>query len=353
MQFINQIAILTFILTTPALALPELKTKQALDRLLFTSSDGKITYYRKNSGELQLSLNYKVATIMKSPANTLYQITSDDKEKFIAIEQIISPHRVMNYFQNNRIFVAVLGKATKAKLVGQGTSPQIHLDGKWMSYFDKVKNEINIVSLVNDTVPPKIIQIKNKLNPFFIPKVKVLTPEHILYTDINSKGYEALLMYSLLDKSFETVFKSKNPGNKVSYCESSGELLIQETPIGSVKSSSQIIQLPLYNNTGFKNTSILYSTEFADIPGIVCHKDKVYFVKTNQYNSKLNLRSTEVAELDPTKKQVKVLSNMKYIEQVIPFAGMILASAKGKYYIVKNNTALKSDEIARPEKFKP
>ena len=38
--------------------LPVLKTKQSLNNIRFISSDGKLTYFQRRSGDLQLSKNY-------------------------------------------------------------------------------------------------------------------------------------------------------------------------------------------------------------------------------------------------------------------------------------------------------
>lgn len=329
-----------------AFALPELKTKQALENLLYISDDGKVTYYQKNSGELQYSFNYKISTIMKGQKNTRYKVIAAKNVNHIAIERNSLYHNNKSHIKQNDIFIGKYLSTDDPKLIGKGTNPQFHLKGKMLSFYNKREKEIKIYSVTKEKVT-QTIKLINKLQPYFIPQVSILTPDSILYNDVNDKGYEALLMYSIIDKKFTTIYKAQRPAMTLSYCVAGETGFILETPFDSVLSGSQILGINLYNNPDFKNTFQVYSSEFGDFPSIVCKNDSLYFIKTTNYISQLNLKHSEVAKINA--KKLTILTKEKYLTQVYEFAGMILTNLNGKVLIVENNNKLKSDEIAKPE----
>jgi hypothetical protein len=60
----------------------QLQTKQDISKIRYISSDGKFTYYQKNSGELQLSTNYNFTTLLKKPKLTQYNLFTSPKPRF-------------------------------------------------------------------------------------------------------------------------------------------------------------------------------------------------------------------------------------------------------------------------------
>lgn len=341
MRFISKVFICFPLI---AFGLPELKTKQAIQNIRYISQDGLVTYYQKSSGHLQFATNYNFQTVMKLEKNTEYKLVVSEAVGKVAIEVDKTFFQTNNLKKDNDIFLAVYKSSEKPKKVGAGTAPRFHLSTGWLSYFKSTEKSIY---LINGSTQKKI-KILNPINSYFVPQVHMITPNDVIYTDINQEGYEAVIMYSLADKKFEVLYKAIAPGIKLELCVNKEELIVGSFPYDLfVKSSIQKVKL-----FGGKKISeawkVIYESDLPDIGNLVCHADRGFFVKTKSFVPQLNLKKTEIAQIDlkrEKKGDAKVLTDLQTVSQVFLLGDMIIASNRGKYYMLEGKSALTSDEI--------
>lgn len=339
---------ISFLLLFPTIAfgLDEFITKQSINKIRYISKDGKVTYYQKTSGELQLSTNYKFANIIKGKKHTQYLISASSLKKRIVIESDSDFFNKINVLKNNRILATSFGAKAEVIEIGRGTNPSLHLNDEWVSFFNKKTKQI-IFKSFNNNISSKKITLNNKSNPFFIPQHIMLTPNDVLYTDINKDGEMAILLYSFIEKSFKTIYKTKDSGNKVELCKIDNQLIIGEFPQGEIKSNSSIISMNIFNNMDYKNITPLYSSELPDIGNLKCINNTVFFAKTMGVDSSLNIKKTEIAKLEIKTGKVEILTSEKYINQIVQVGETLLTSFRGKYYILFGKNSILTDEIKK------
>ena len=325
--------------------LPVLKTKQSLNNIRFISSDGKITYFQRRSGDLQLSKNYLNFDVIKSEKFTEYFISSSEHKEKMIIEVDKTFHEEMSHFKQNDIYVMDYG-GSKPEMAAKGSFPKLQMKDRFFSYFDTKKRTLNYVK-TSDLKKSFTIKLNNKLNPYYIPQTDMVTNYDIVYTDINKSGQNAILMYSALDKKNKLIYKTTLSGGKVDYCILDKKLYVGEFSFGDIENSSKIVEIPLFNNEGFKNYKVIYQSQQSDIGNMNCSDGVIYFIKTLSYNKKLNLKHTEIAAYDIESAGTKILSNLKYVTQIIQIDDMIVTPFRGEYYLIKGDPKLTQDGIEK------
>ncbi len=339
--------IFLFICINISYAQVELQTKQAINKIRYITKDGKITYYQKNSGEFQMSTNYSFATVIKKEKNTQYLAHASSTQKRLAIEVDATHFSHMNLRKNHEIYVALFGKKGNATKIADGVNPQLHLEDQWLSYYDLQQRIIYFHNFSTDLKDKKkrTIKMSHHLNPYHIPDIVMLTPNDVLYTDINKSGHMALLLYSFVEGSFTTVYKTKKPGNKIDYCTLKNKIIIGEFPFNGVQSESAIVGVDIFNNK-FKNFISYYSSKMGDLGNLKCLNKKVYFIKTISKDNTLNDKNTEVASLDLASKEIKIESKLEKVSQITVMGEKLIASRKGKYYLIYGQNTTQSDKIS-------
>lgn len=326
-----------------AKSLPELKTKQSLDNIRLISNEGKFTYYQQRSGTLNMSTNYSNNQVMTNPKGTSYLLTSTPNRKKITIEVLKDYHKDLNFFSTNQIYTIEFGK-TKPEQVAEGRFPKLHVKDNWLSYYHPLKKRIFIKNLLSKTEPISI-KLKNTINPYFIPEVLMPTPDTVLYSDINSEGYMAVQMYTISDQKFQTVYKSKFTGMRIDFCRIDDNLYIGEFSYDGVDRGSSIMKVPIFNNKNFKSFISIYQSQLPDIGHITCSNDSLFFIKTLKYNSKINARVSEAVEVDLKENKVKILTDLKYVTNIVNMDGMILIPFRNRYYVGKGESVLNADSL--------
>lgn len=340
------VSILSLLLSIQALAaLQKLKTKQSLNNIRFISSDGKLTYFQTRSGDLQLSKNYKNFSILKKGSFTEYFMTSSPAREKLIIEVDEHFHTIMSHMKKNEIYVMGYG-SQEAKKAAMGSHPKLHREDKYFSFYDTQKKTI----YYHDTTDFKLkhsIKLANKLNPFYVPYTDMLTDYDIVYTDINSSGQNAVIAYNALKKKSKPLYKSTLAGGKVEYCILDEKIYIGEFSFGDISNASKIVEIPLYNNAGYKKYKVIYQSQQSDIGNMKCSGETIYFIKTLSYNKKLNLKQTEIASYNIKSAETKILSDLKYVTQIILIDDLIVSPFRGDYYLIKGNPSLTQDDIKK------
>ncbi len=342
MRFISKIV--SLFLVVNVWALPELKTKQSVKNIRYISQDGKVTYYQKNSGQLQYSTNYDFISVMEKPKNTIYELTVSEGLKKVAIEVIDNPFAKGQWKSDNEIYLVDYISKQTPKLIGQGTSPKLHEKYNVLSYFSTEKNSI----VIRKGDFEQEIKLVNKSNPYFIPMIEVLSPNEIVFTDINKEGFQAILLYSLADKTFEVLYKVKSPGLSIELCRTDEFLIAGTFPNSSYYSGSKILMTPLFRGSMTKSWKSIYENAFPDIGNMVCKDNHVYFLHANIYKAQLNERETTIHKVkldydNPTTS--KQITDFTDANQLFKLGDMIITSKFGKYYIVEGSSPVESDAL--------
>ena len=343
MQFIKYVLVFLLFTSHVTAKLPELQTKQALNNIRFLTHDGKFTYYQQHNGELQLSTNYSNSSVMKAQKGTSYNIFGSSTRKSLIIEVRKSFHRNLNFFKPNDIYTIKFGEISPTK-IGVGTAPKLSINDTWVTYFNPLTQEVTAKNIL-DLKKSHSIKLKNKINPYFIPQSAMATQDTIFYTDINDKGYMALIMYSFIEKKFTTVFKSNFPGMRLDFCIQDEKIVLGEFTFDSLNRGSTISSIPLYDNSNFKKINTMYTSELDDIGNLTCSKEDIYFIKTIDYNQKINVKKTEVAKISFKDNKLKIVTDLNYVTNVINMDGTILVPFRNKYYVAKGQSVLNKDQL--------
>lgn len=318
--------------------LPELLAKQAVANIRFLSQDGKFTYYQKRSGSLLYSSNYKVIEMIKGEIGTQYTLLGSNARKKIIIMQNQSFHNFYSLRAKEKLFIVDFGE-TSVREIGLGSSPRLHLDDSWMSYYDYYKKVLSFENTTNSALKFSI-KLNNRINPYFSPQVVMSDDNTVYYTDLGETGDVGLIEYKRNTGKSEILFKTKTPMVKAEICLHQNSLILGIFGINFSKEGSIIskAKLPI---TDFSKRETIYSSAVNDSGQLVCNfsEDVITFIKN--YGT-TDLPHTDLVDLDPKTKELKLLSELKTVTSVLNMDGTLLTLEKGKYYIVKGNVDYKS-----------
>lgn len=334
-----------FMISSQALALPELITKQSLNNIRYISKQGNITYFQNTSGALKFASNYKVKEVKKSLAGTHFLVSASSDEKWLAVERKWNPHRNLIFPEDNNLYIGKF-QGEKITKVGRGTDLNFHQNNLFFSFFDPEEREINLLKTAGFEKFKKI-KIADSSSILFKPLVFMPTPNDLIYTDINIKGRTAVLIYSLALKKFETIYKTQEPARKLEVCYLKDHLIIGDFAVTGLNKSSRIIKVDLYNNPNYVKSELIYSSDVTDIGNLVCHKKNLYFIKTVGLNENLNTLKTEVAKIELETKKLEILTKLGNVNQLMVLGSYVLAPYRGKYLIVEGAKILTDDSIKK------
>lgn len=344
MLFINSIFLL---FTSIALAndFMELETKQSIDNLRYVSTNGKVTYYQSRSGALSFSTNYKNTKLIESSKKTQYNIVVSDSQKRVLIEVDKSYHSHLALNKLKDIYVSIYGSKT-AKKVASGLAPKLHLGDTLMSYYLPRAKKITLYDLEKDS--KRSINVFNKVSPYHRPTVEMLTNNEAIYNDINESGETAILNYSFVSKKHKTLFKSKIKNTNLDFCLADNKIVVLERSEDVSKQQTNIYEIETLNNENYKKSTLIYSSTLSDIGNLTCKKNEIFFIKSLDYNKKLNSYLTDIAKINLKTKILKRYETKLNPTQLIKMDDLILTTKSGKYYLVEgNNTKLTNDGIGK------
>ena len=310
----------------PPSKMPRLSTKQDVNNLRFLSEDGKYTYYQRRSGTLVFATNFEVNDVLEGPLGTQYNITSTPTRKFLAVSVNEHFFTYLDATSSNKIYTLPYG-TNKASLLGEGRRPRLHLNDSWISFYDAKKREIHFINIESPvlrfhiTLPPK-------KNPYFSPHVVMANDQLILYTDQNESGFHALAQFDRGSKKSSILRKMETPFRRMELCLDGNNLFLGIFNLHAHRGESSILRAP----TSSLSFSPLYTSPLSDLGHLLCHGEVVYFIKAQESGS------TELAELDPSKpqgKNIRILSDLREVSQVINMDGKILIPFRGTFYVAR------------------
>lgn len=342
MRWTKLALLLSLTSTLYAQEVPKLLTKHGVDAIRYISMDGRFAYVKKRPGVLGLVSHFRsVDFISESQSSDFLVHTSKSKTRVI-IEVIPNMHTEMNFFKGNKLLVARFGE-TKTKEVSTGQAPKLHLNDEWVSFYQGYQKTIVLQNLI--TQKKFEIKLSPKANPFFIPQVAMVSSDTVVYTDINESGVAGVISYNLISQKSSIVYKAAQSGTSLELCQGEGYLAMGEFPYEGVNRGSQILRVRTTTSFNLSSYETLYSSLDQDVGNMVCTDRNIYFIKTMNQDKRLRVKTTEAVRLELKDSKVKVLTNLKYVTQLVEMDGRVLAPLRGDFYVLEGEANLASDTL--------
>jgi hypothetical protein len=318
---------------------PELLAKQNNENLRLISRDGKYTYYQKKSGSLHFSTNYNVQDVLKGPPGTQYTLFSTSARKKIIVLKNEAFHTYLSLRFKEKIYLINFGESTP-KEIGNGISPQLHLNDDWISYYNPSTKTLFFEHTTNSALK-FTIKLNAKLNPYFIPQVFMISDNEILYTDLGEKGNHGLIKFTRNLNKTEVIYKENSPTTKIELNACGDQVIIGEFGYLNTKNGSSISFIHKSEND-FSKKQTIYTTKLDDIGNLFCdyvNSNLIYFVK--DFGDE-KTPAFDIAELNLIDKKIAPVTNLKSNTNLINMDGVILSIDRGKTIIVKGENDYKN-----------
>jgi hypothetical protein len=323
--------------------LPTLATKQEINNLRFISSDGKVSYFQNSSGKLMLTSNLKNFDLISAEDYAHYSVIVSPSKKYIGIEQDTSYNMNFNLSKENTIYISVYGDG-KVKKIGNGNRPMLHLNDQYLSYYNYKTREITILKTQNLEKLTTIV-LKNELNPFFTPVTVMLSPDIVLYSDVNKDGFQALMKLEIPKNEITPFYKSKSAGTKIESCRFEKSLIVGEFSYPNINRGSSISSFPI-DDGKIGEVKLLYSSSLNDIGNLIClSPDSLYFIKSFFEDQYINYNKTDVASINLQSGQVEIRSDLLKTTQIYEMDQRVLIPLNDQLYVVTGETNLNLDKL--------
>lgn len=328
--------------------LPRFAAKQAVENIRFVSHDGRFTYTQKRSGALSLSTSFKSNDVIESTPGSNYLISTSPARKKMLIEVERDWHQNLDLTKVNDIMVGGFN-GTQFVNIGKGTASKLHLDDDWASWYDP-KEKVLHFQFLKASERHHVIRLGKKHNPFFTPEVVMLNQETILYTDINDKGFSALLAWNMVEKKMTVLRKADQSGTRMELCRKGNYVALGEFSYEGTNRGSHIQVMAWKNNPSLSGFTTLYRVSDNDIGNLICGDGKLWFVKTMSEDRKLNLRISEAVSLDLATGKVTQASELERVTQLIEMDGRVLIPFREEIFVLDGDAGSKTDILKQPER---
>jgi hypothetical protein len=308
-------------------SLPLLKTKQPVENIKYISNDGKFTYYINRKGELLLANDYNIEVVMEGKEDTQYNIFEGEGRKYLLIERDENYFNYLALRKSRKLYIVPFG-GKEAKAIGEGICPSLQNKDQYVSFYDVPNQEIKFFNIALNKVDLSL-SLVNKKNSYSCPQVAMISAAKILFTDLNEKGLPGLLEYDSLKNKKSTVYKSDTENVRIELCKYGEVILLGVFPLHQFKHPSQIFPI-VQKEGGFMPDNPLIENSTPIIGNMICsHPGELYYIGTNgPYVS-------EIMRFDIKEKKEAVLSDLKYISQIVDMDGRLLAPYRGNIYVIK------------------
>lgn len=325
--------------------LPRFLTKHSVESIRYITMDGRYAYIHKRQGVLGMVSSFRSVDFLSDNAASDFIVKDSRFKQRLAIEVIPNAHLEYNLTKNNKIMVVDWGKS-QTKNIGVGKASRLHMDDEWISYYDAGDKIITIQNVV--TEKKFQVRLSPKTNPYFVPEVEMVSSDTIVYTDVNDKGFIALVQYNLITQKTNVIYKSSQNGTRIELCQDKGYLAIGEFPYDDIARTSKILQIKLTGSTNLAGYSTIYSSTDSDLGNMLCLEKSIFFIKTLIHTKKLNFKQTEAVRLDLKTTQVKTLTELQTVTQLISMDGRVLIPFRGDYYVIEGEANLTEDKLKSP-----
>ncbi len=339
------ISLLLLSFSVAAKELPKFLTKHPLDSIRFITLDGRYAYLQKKPGVLGMVTSFRNDDFLSGQSQSDFLVKDSRFKRRLVIEVIPDTHQEFNLVKNHKILVVDWGKTT-TKEVGLGIGSRLHLDDEWVSFYSATDK---LITLHNVLTQKKFqIKLSDKISHYFLPAVEMVSSDTLTYTDVNEKGYSALIQYNLLTQKSTVIYKSSQTGTRIELCQAKGYLAVGEFPYDDIARSSKILHIPITGSTNLAGYQTVYSSTDSDLGNMTCTEGSVYFVKTMTNLKKLNVKTTEVVKLDLKTTKLQTMSELGSATQILSMDGRILIPHRGDYYVLEGSSNLSDDKLKTP-----
>lgn len=321
-----------------------LKTKLSQEMIRYIDAEGKFTYYQKKDGALYLSSNYDVKKILEGSPNTFYQLT--EGKNYIVVQENKNYFNYLSLNKNSTLSLSKIGSKSMTK-IGEGAYPRLHLEDRWLSYFDYEERKLKFH--LRD-FPEKNFSIKVKNNyPNFIPIVAMLNEQTILYTDFNDAGGALIYLFDKVTKEFKNIYNSKGIGKKIEFCLTENKVIVGEFDHHGNHSGSKISSILNESLYQAVKTKTLYTSELSDIGHLQClDNSMVFFIKTTKQIKKLNYKESDLFSLKVTDKKLSQITEFGDIFNYFKMSNQFYIPRLEKYYVLGAKSDFSNDSL-KPE----
>jgi hypothetical protein len=325
--------------------LPKFLTKHPMQSIRYISADGRYAYIQKKPGVLGLVSSFRSIDFISEASTNDFLVKDSRFKERLLIEVIPGNHQDFNVMKHPKIMVVDWGK-TQLRQIGQGLASRLHFNDEWVSYYDNIEKIIYLQNIL--TEKKFAIKLSPKSNNFYIPEVEMVSNDTLVYTDVNDKGYAALIQHNLITQKGTVIYKSPQIGTKLELCQDKGYLAIGEFPFDDISRSSKVLRIKLSSGTNLAGFETLYSSSDSDLGNMVCRENEIYFIKTLLHNRKINLKQTEAVRLDLKSTQVTTVTDLSTVSQLISMDGRILIPFRGDFYVLEGEANLTDDKLKSP-----
>jgi len=343
MAFLNSLLLLIIAISYVPTAnskskFPLIKTKQNIRNIRFISRDNNYSLFQNRSGELILSLNFAIFPLIKGIKGSDYNVTSTPYRKFIVIEKNDHKHNYLSSRNLHEIFITKWMKKNDPIYIGQGISPQLHLDDSIISYYNPFISTIFFKDL-NNLVLEYQVKISAKSNPYFIPTIVMIDNNSIVYTDINGSGYYGLRKLNRGTRETTLLWKAKSQQTFIEICKNKKNIFLFIKSSNPIQTGSKLIALPL-NFKNINDATTIYNSNFKDYGNLKCSSDEQLFFVKNIKNKK-----SDVASIDLATKKIKIITDFGNVTQIVDMDGTILLPLNGEVYAINGRTDFQKDVL--------
>jgi len=322
--------------------LPRLLTKHSADNLRFVSSDGEFIYIMKKSGVLGMVNNFNTYDVAIDQEGTNFLVSGSRFKNRLIIESVPRLNRELNVNKLHNISVIGRGKIQLTN-IGEGITPKLHLNDEWISYYIPSQKKIVIQNVL--TQKKHFIQLAIKTNLFFRPAVEMINDQAVLFTDLSEQNNITLQQYNLSTKKNIIIYRSSQNATRMEICSNKDYLAFGEFPFDQVQRSSQILFIQLSKTSNLAGYETFYKSENPDIGHMICLKDKIYFIKTINFQKKINYKTTEVAKINLKNKNIEIISQLRNVSRLIEMDDRILIPFRGEYFVVEGEHNFGEDKL--------
>lgn len=325
--------------------LPKFLTKHSTQSIRFITLDGRFAYLQKRQGVLGMNSSFRSVDFISDQSQSDFLVKDSRFKQRLTIEIIPNSQKEINLIKNHKILVVDWGK-TQTREIGLGRDSKLHLGDEWISYYNPLQKVISVQNILTQ----KLFQIKisPKMTPFFFPEVEMVSTDTVLYTEVNDKGYIALIQYNLVTQKSNVLYKSNQNGTRLELCQDKGYVAIGEFPYDDIARTSKILQIQLSGSTNLAGYSTIYSSTDSDLGNMVCLEKSIYFIKTMTHIKKLNSKVTEAVRLDLKTTKVQTVTDLGTVTQLLSMDGRILIPSRGDFYVLEGTANLTEDSLKSP-----
>jgi hypothetical protein len=303
-------------ITAFGISVTPLITQESYPQLLYLSSDDQVKCLKNNQASLvcfNQNKKTELFTQKKEAQFNLVASTAKRKMLFTVDETFLSIMSLQKLLPIYQVSFAQQG----AVLLGQGTTPMLHQEDVWASYYTPSKKEITLKSLASDTVHK--ITLNNPIDPYYTPNRVFERSDLFYYSDLNEKGEEALVSYNIESKKFTFIYKTEDSSKRLDFCWMNKKLYLSEFKM-ALKGSVKITEIDYPKNAILAKKTTLYERDGDFLPRVICRsmsKQVIILQYTSPFTTQISVINADASSAPLTTQVNNRLTQLTLLDQRI------------------------------------